>query len=68
MQASMDPNERHLIRASAQCLLIESAYQTTVDVGLLQFSNRSVSFVMTGFARKRTRETLAEIRRLQRVD
>ena len=60
-----DPNERHLIRASAQCLLIESACQTRVDIGLLRFRNRSVSFLMTDFARKRTRETLAEIRRLQ---
>ena len=65
LPTSSDPNERHLIRASAQCLLIESACQTTVDIGLLQFRNRSVSFVMTDFARKRTRETLAEIRRLQ---
>ena len=65
LPTSSDPNERHLIRASAQCLLIEGACQTTVDVGLLQFRNRSVSFVMTDFARKRTRETLAEIRRLQ---
>jgi len=62
---SSDPNERHPIRASAQCLLIEGAYQTTVDLGLLQFRNRSVAFVMTRSARKRTRETLAEIRRLQ---
>jgi len=62
-----DPNEGHLIRAAAQCLLIESACQTTVDIGLLRFSNRSVPFAMTEYARERTRETLAEIRRLQIV-
>ena len=59
-----DPNEHHLIRAAAQCLLIESACRTPVDTGVLRFRNRSVSFVMTDFARKRTREMLAEIRRL----
>lgn len=60
-----DPNERHLIRAAAQCLLIESACQTPVDIGLLRFRNRSVPFAMTEFARQRTQETLAEIRRLR---
>ena len=63
-----DPKERHLIRAAAQCLLIESACQTPVDIGLLRFRNRSVPFAMTEYARKRTRETLAEIRRLQIVN
>ncbi len=42
-----DPNERHLIRAAAQCLLIESACQTPVDIGVLRFRNRSVPFAMT---------------------
>ena len=68
LPSGVDPNECHLIRAAAQCLLIESACQTPVDIGLLRFRNRSVPFAMTEFARERTRETLAEIRRLQNTN
>jgi len=68
LPSGADPNERHLIRAAAQCLLIESACQTPVDIGILRFRNRSVLFVMTEFTRERTRETLTEIRRLQNTN
>ena len=68
LPSGADPNECHLIRAAAQCLLIESACQTPVDIGLLRFRNRSVPFAMTEFARERTREILAEIRRLQNTN
>lgn len=60
-----EPDERHLVRGAAQCLLLERAYKLPVDLGVLQFRNRVVSFVMTDFARERTEEALDEIRRLQ---
>jgi hypothetical protein len=60
-----DPDERHLVRAAAQCLLLEYAYDIPVDIGLLEFRNRAVSFVMTDFARERTEGVLEQIRRLQ---
>lgn len=59
------PQERYLICAAAQCLLIESACQWPIDVGMVRFRNRDVSFLMTDFARERTEEILGEIRRLQ---
>jgi hypothetical protein len=63
-----EPDERHLVRCAAQCLLLERAYKLPVDLGVLEFRNRVVSFVMTDFARERTEAVLEEIRRLQADD
>jgi hypothetical protein len=63
-----EPDERHLVRGAAQCLLLERAYKLPVDLGVLEFRNRVVSFVMTDFARERTEAVLDEIRRLQADD
>ncbi len=60
-----EPDDHHLVRGAAQCLLLERAYKLPVDFGVLEFRNRLVSFVMTDFARERTEEVLDEIRRLQ---
>ena len=62
-----DPEERHLLRCAAQCLLVESAYDTPIDVGILRYRNRAVSLLMTDFARRRTTEVIDEIRSLQTV-
>jgi CRISPR/Cas system-associated exonuclease Cas4 (RecB family) len=60
-----EPDERHLVRGAAQCLLLERAYKLSVDLGVIEFRNRVVSFAMTNFAREWTEEVLDEIRRLQ---
>jgi hypothetical protein len=44
-----DPDERHLVRAAAQCLLLESAYDIPVDFGLLEFERQTKGNAKAGF-------------------